>query len=189
MKVFVIEKNAQSMFSAIFKSFYDKIIPDEVVEKNCNNLLLGDEIYTILNNKNISDRVENALIKYGGYELLNDVKLCLCSSDNKALTVIFNFLYYVFYSKKDLSTLVSSPYVCEFNYLLSKVKNEINRTYTSLKFNKNQDGVIYATFSPKNDIIDVVAPFFVKKLSGLPFIIYDKKRNKTLSSNGKIIIN
>ena len=187
MKIFVIEKSIESMFSAIFKSFYDKVIPDVVVDNQSIVTKLGDETFFVLNNKNLSDRVENALIKYGGFEILNDLKLAFCSSNKDILTIIFNYLYLLFYSKKDISKDTSSPFVCEFNYEVAKVKKEVFRAYANLKFQKNQDGIIYSVFSPTHDIIEVISPFFIKKLSGLPFIIQDKKRNKTIISDGKTI--
>ena len=188
MKIFMVEKNIESVFSAVFKSFYDKIIPDLVVENEAYNQVLGDEVFIVLNNKSIYERVENTLIKYGGFDVLFDVKLALCSNDKDALTKIFNYLYFTFYSKKDVSKDLSSPFVCEYNYLLAKVKNEINKVIASLKFVKNINGRIYSEFAPKNDIIEMIAPTFIKKLSGLPFEIYDTKRNKRVFSDGKNIV-
>ena len=188
MKTFLIEKDIESLFSALFKSFYDKIIPDKVALKNGYLPILGEEVYSILTDKDLSSRVENALIKYGGFELLNDVKLSLCSSNKNILSIVFNFLYLTFYSKKDISCDLSCSYVCDFNYEVTKVKKEIFRAYSSLKFTKNEDGIIYSAFSPTSDIIEKISPYYVKKLSGLPFIIFDIKRNKSVIYDGKKII-
>ena len=44
---------------------------------------------------------------------------------------------------------------------------------------------MYAKYIPDNDITELIAPHFLRRLGNLPFIIHDGKRGKIAISNGK----
>ena len=86
--------------------------------------------------------------------------------------------------KKDLSGALNDKTVSDFVYTVQKVCTETHRIKGFLRFSESHGGVIYARYSPDNDVTELVAPHFVKRLSGLPFVIHDVKRNKIAVSDG-----
>ena len=46
---------------------------------------------------------------------------------------------------------------------------------------------MYAEYSPDNNITNILAPHFLRRLGAIPFIIHDVKRGVVAISNGKSI--
>ena len=53
-----------------------------------------------------------------------------------------------------------------------------------IKFDVLKNGLLYAEYAPDNDITDLLAPHFIKRIN-LPFVICDVKRSRFAAWNGK----
>lgn len=72
----------------------------------------------------------------------------------------------------------SNYYPVNFNRILKNVSSENHSYMGLLRFREIQDGFLYAAFRPKNDIIELLTPHFIKRLPKENFIIHDKGRGK-----------
>ena len=66
MTVFVTEKSINGVLCALFKSFTEKIIPDDVTDGKIFQPKLGDVLIKIFTDEKNAERVQTALVKYGG---------------------------------------------------------------------------------------------------------------------------
>lgn len=184
MTVFVTEKSINGVLCALFKSFTEKIIPDDVTDGKIFQPKLGDSLIKIFTDEKNAERVQTALVKYGGYYVTDSLKTCLSSGNDKAMLIAFNFAYKTLAARKSVYANLSDPIVSEFVFTERKVRSEIHLMKGFLRFRESAGGVIYARYSPDNDITESLAPHFLKRFSGLPFIIHDVKRGRLAISDG-----
>lgn len=185
MKIFIIENDINSLLCALYFSFDNGIIPDIIFKKNENiQQGLTDEIFEIKTDDKQAEKTSGVLVNYGGYGIITSLKTCLCSSEENAALYAFRFAYKTIFLKKDIGGNLADKTVSDFSYTVKKVWTEIHRIKGFLRFSESHGGVIYARYAPDNDVTALIAPHFLRRLSGLPFVIHDVKRGTIAVSNG-----
>lgn len=184
MKIFTIDNNVDGILSALFMSFTEKIIPDSVENALIFQPRLDAINIRITTNRENVERVKKALYTYAGSDIIYHLKICLMACDQNALTVAFNYAYLILKERKDVAEKLSEKAVSDFSFLVQKVLHERHIVSGFLRFTESQNGVLYARYSPDNDITALLAPHFLKRLGRNPFIIHDVKRNVIAISNG-----
>lgn len=187
MILFLCDYSIDGLLSALYISFTEKIKPISIVDRS--NYQPRFDVFTreIKTDKNHADRVKNALVLYGGDDIVSHLRLCLSSCNERAFTIAFNYAYFTLLKRHDISKNLTQKCVYEFSYIVQKVLHERHIMTGFLRFFESSSGVLYAKYSPDNDITDFLAPHFLRRLGNIPFIIHDIKRNKIAISNGKII--
>lgn len=185
MNVLVSEKNTDSLLTAVFIAYKDKLFSVKIEEKGILQPSFDTEFISFTADKTMAERVEKALIGYAGTSVMTDVYLCLLSCEHDCLDTAFNYICRFFDLKQDVSENFADPVVLKFTDTVKKVTNERHRFLGFLRFSENENGILYAPLSPDNDIAELIAPHFLSRLSGIPFVIHDVKRNKAVLSNGK----
>ncbi len=184
MKIFVIDGNIDGILSALFFSFTENIIPDEIVDRKAYQPKLDAIHIDLPTNKAQAERVKKGLYNYGGNDIVAHLKICLRCCDKKALTIAFKYARFTLSQRKDVSEFLGEKCVSDFSFLVQKVLHERHIMTGFLRFKQSERGVLYAEFSPDNDITEILAPHFLKRLGTTPFIIHDVKRNLVCISNG-----
>ena len=184
MNVFFIENGIDGLLSSIYFSFEKKILPDKVTDGNGYQQELTDSEFYIKTDMEKANKIADSLTRYGGYDVIRRIKSCMLSCEPNAFLYAFRFAYKTLYYKKDLSGALSDKTVSDFAFTEQKVWTEAHRIKGFLRFAESHGGVIYARYSPDNDVTELIAPHFLKRLSGLSFVIHDIKRNKVAVSDG-----
>ncbi len=187
MKMFVIDKSIDGILSALYISFTEKLTPDFVVDNISYQPLIDCLPIEIETNLEHANRVKTALFKYGGNDIIAHLKVCLLSCEKDALLVAFNYAYFMLKKRQDVSNMLAEKKVSDFSFMVQKVLHERHIVLGFLRFKESANGVLYAQYAPDNDITELIAPHFLRRLSNTPFIIHDGKRNKIAISNGKTI--
>ncbi|MBO7149470.1 MAG: TIGR03915 family putative DNA repair protein [Clostridia bacterium] len=187
MKMFVIEKSIDGILSALYISFTEKLVPDLVIDNISYQPLIDCLPIEIETNIEHANRVKTALFKYGGCDIIAHLKVCLLSCEKDALLVAFNYAYFMLEKRQDVSNMLAEKKVSDFSFLIQKVLHERHIMLGFLRFKESANGVLYAQCAPDNDIVELLAPHFLRRLSSTPFIIHDGKRNKIAISNGRTI--
>lgn len=185
MTIFLTEKSADGIYSALFYAFTEKVAPDRVFELKGYSQNFTDRHIIIETDAAKNQRVKTALKKYGGEKTVEGIKLCLLSCDNEALTIAFNFCYKTLLERRDVSQMLAEKAVSDFLYTIKTVLCERHKFLGFIRFRETANGVLYAEYSPDNDITELLCPHFLSRLSLTPFIIHDLKRHKAGISNGK----
>lgn len=185
MTIFKTAKSLDGLLDALFYSFTKKVIPDGVISLSCYQMDFTSVIVSVPK-FSVKDRlrVKSALIKYGGEDIISDLEICLLSGDENALKYAFDYTRITLNSRKNCITDISNPFVAPFRYCMKNVLDERHRATGFLRFSESENGVLYAPFTPDNDITQIVAPHFLRRLGEIPFIIHDVKRNRIAVSNG-----
>ncbi len=187
MKIFTVENDIDGILSALYLSFTEKIVPD-LVENICIfQPHIGGAVINVSTNIANAERVKTALFKYGGDDIIYQMKICLMCKEHTALLHAFNYGYSTLKHRCDISDMLSEKAVSDFSYTVQKVLHERHILTGMIRFKESINGVLYARFSPDNDVISLIAPHFLKRLGRIPFIIHDLSRNKICISDGNSI--
>ncbi len=185
MNVFIIQKNLDGILQSLYYSYINNVLPDKILDEKMYQPFIGAVTIEISPIDCELSRVKNALIKYSGKSILNQTEICLKAQDENALKIAFDYCYQTLKYRSDISGCLSFDAVSEFFITVRKVLNERHRALGFLRFSVTKNGIMYAPFSPDNDIIDMVSPHFYQRLNKTPFVIHDLKRNKVAISNGE----
>lgn len=185
MTIFLTEKTLTGLSSALFYSFTERVIPDSVFEYGTVMQNLTDNHIVIERDAKTARRVNTALTKYAGTQIIDYLKICLLSCDDNAINAAFNYAYFTLLERRNVSEILSDKRVSDFYYIIKKVLNEKHRFTGFIRFKETASGILYAPYSPDNDITELLCPHFVSRLSAVPFIIHDIKRNIAGVSDGK----
>nr|MBO4517565.1 TIGR03915 family putative DNA repair protein [Clostridia bacterium] len=185
MTVFLTEKSFTGLCSALFYSFTERIIPDRVFELGKVPQNLTDSYITIENDDENAERVAKALKKYCKNETFNYIGVCLLSCEQNTLKTAFDFAHLILRERKNVIDRLDLQAVSDFLFTVKKVLFERHRFTGFIRFKETARGILYAPYSPDNDITELLCPHFVRRLSGVPFIIHDIKRNIAGVSDGR----
>ncbi len=184
---YVTDGTLNGLLSALFISFVSKETPIKVFGEGVYQPLLGVRNVRIRTSEEQSDRVAKALIKYGGDDVLRRLRVCMASCDEQALTVAFFFAYATLEARKNVINNLADKRVTDFIFIEQRVLVEKHHVKGFLRFEETTNGVLYARYSPDNDVTELVAPHFLRRLGGIPFVIHDLTRKKVAVSNGDAI--
>ncbi len=187
MKIFVIDGNIDGILSALFVSFTENIIPNEVFDRKVYQPELDAISIDVPTNKTHVERVKAGLYNYGGSDIIAHLKICLKSCNKMALTIAFKYAHFTLFKRKNVCDFLGEKCVSDFSFLVQKVLHERHLMTGFLRFRESEKGVLYAQYSPDNDITEILAPHFLKRLGATPFIIHDVKRNLICISNGSAL--
>ena len=176
----------EGILNCLFRSFSLKETP--VAVYSCDfQPSFGSDVVEIESDEHSARRVRDGLIKCGGISLLSQLFVPLRSSEQTKETVIFSVAYRCLKERKNVLTDYSDVNVLAHYDLTKRVYNELHRMKGFLRFTECEGG-LYAHFSPDNDIVDMLAPHFLKRLCGEKFIIHDTKRGLLALCDGKDLI-
>ncbi len=184
MKIFTIDNNIYGILSALYFSFTENIIPDLIEDVKTYQPRFDGVIINVPTTQSFSERVKTALFKYAGDDIIYHLKICLMCKENTALIYAFNYAYLILKYRTDVSEMLGEKAVSDFSYTVQKVLHERHVFTGLIRFRESLRGVLYARFSPDNDIVELLAPHFLKRLGKTPFIIHDISRNKLVMSDG-----
>lgn len=180
MKIFITDGSFISFFTAVFDAFKEKnclITSDKNVQ-----LSLDSEVIRVDCDLQKCERVRQGIAKYDSYAE-EDIALVLRSYDNLKEQAAFEYIKKLMQIKAPIRKRLSLTEVIAFNDILHRVTNEAHKLKGFLRFMECSGGILYAPYSPDNDITDLLMPHFATRLK-VPFIIHDIKRKIAGIYNG-----
>ena len=181
MKIFITDGSVVSFFTAVFDAFTEKnciITSDKDVQ-----LSLDSEVINVDCDPQKYERVRQGIAKYDRYAE-EDIFLVLRSCDKLKEQSAFDYIKKLMQIKAPIRKRLSLTEVIKFNDILHKVTNETHKLKGFLRFIECNGGVLYAPYSPDNDVTDLLMPHFAARLKCEKFIIHDLKRKIAGIYNG-----
>lgn len=177
MKTLVYDNTIEGFFSSIFycyeqNEFNNKICSSSLLQRN-----LFDEIVEIETDEQKANRVKNAIIKKVGVNLLNEINTVFCSEHENKDNVLFDYLKLIFAYGFKARLMLNNENVIAYNELLKKVTYERHRMIGFMRFEETLEGIMYAKYSPDNNITHLLLGHFADRFSTENFMIHDTKRN------------
>lgn len=123
--------------------------------------------------------VSNAINKLISREAYIHIYYCFLSDNLNKENIILDFLIFGFKYGRKTMNFYTHEKVLPINEIYKKVAREEHRILGILRFS-DVGGVLYAKYSPDNDISILLADHFADRYKYEKFIIYDEKRQKAL---------
>lgn len=154
--------------------------PQNIVSKNDYQPTLLDEVIEL----KLGDKIENKISK----KIFHIMYYIYLSSDtNKCLVIYYLYKNYLKY-KDEVLYHRNLNCVNQALKLATYVSREAHKLKGFLRFKKMKNNFYYAVINPTNNVIEILAKHFKKRLSGEYWIIKDEARNIYAVYNLKEII-
>jgi probable DNA metabolism protein len=102
---------------------------------------------------------------------------CAFLSENDGIELnIYSYIIFGLEKGRDADKYMSDPEFIPVYQAYRQVSREADRFKGFLRFEEIEPGILYAEFEPDHNIIMMVASHFKHRLSGLSWIIHDRKR-------------
>ncbi len=184
MKIYLCEDTPEGLFSAVFRAYAEKCENAHISTLRYVQVEFGTEFIEVSAEKEHSERVKNALIRYGGKKTVCDIDIAMRSGNAEKADVIFAYIRRILAEKRDISRSFAYAEVMPFFTLCDRVRLEIHRFSGFLRF-EERGNILYAHFTPDNDIADLLLPHFARRLGNLPFLIHDTLRGRCAAWSGR----
>ncbi len=185
MTYYLVDGSENCFYTAVFDAYKNK---DCLITSERNvQLGLGFEVIDVVTDESKAARVKaklNALDR-GAEE---DISLLLRSNNTLKENVAFEYIKLIITSGGAVRSMLANPTVIEMTEIRTRVFGEVHKMKGFLRFMENSDGVMYAPYSPDNDISDLLAVHFAVRLGGRPFVIHDVKRRIAAMYDGLEIV-
>ncbi len=188
MIIYEIENSLEGVLSAIFDSYLYKEVPDLVTSSDRYQSRLDSVVRAIKTDNEKAERVKRSVMKYSCEKNIDMARVVMRSSLLSKSTVVFNYLRKIIEEKREIAYDLGSIETVEFNEIRDKVWLENHRHKGFLRFSETTSGVLYAHFTPDNDIIELLVPHFVKRFKYHAFAIHDVRRNKLALYDKKKVV-
>ena len=159
--------------SAIFSTYYE---PD-----------FTTEVYEVETDLSIARRVRSGIAKRCGISLLNELFFAMRSYDYSKEYVIFALICRSLKERRNVISDYAYPPAAMFYDRCRAIRNEAHRMLGFIRFYECEGGGLYAPFEPDNDVIDMIAPHFCKRLKEEKFILHDVRRARFAAYDGKML--
>lgn len=173
MKTFITDGSIESFYTSVFDAFTDKNAV--ITSDNQIQISLDNEVVHVIGNTEKSERVLNGIAKYDPYAE-EDILLSLRSCNPLKEQIAFEYIKKLMQVKAPIRKRLSLQEVIVLNDLVYKVTGEAHRIKGFLRFMESASGVLYAPYSPDNNITDLLMPHFSARLKSEKFVIHDLKR-------------
>ena len=169
-----------------FLTAFIQAFSDEQAVLACaeTQLPLGQEPIHIQTNPDKAQRARTRLLSFDT-RAMRDLSYLLRCGEQGALQTAFKYIRRLAQAKKPIREALAIEEVFDAVQRIKRVALEIHRFHGFIRFTESANGVLYAPFSPDNDICDLLAPHFCARLGAIPFVIHDIKRKKAVIFNGQ----
>lgn len=116
---------------------------------------------------------------------LRDLNLLLRSGDDGRDMIALRYFRLIAKEKRPVRNMLALPDAIAADECIRRVLHETERFRGFIRFMECASGALYAPFSPDNDICDLLAPHFQRRLKGYPFVIHDVKRKRAAVCDGE----
>lgn len=150
------------------------IIPSNIKSEEYQPSLIDEIINLELeDNTNIIRQIINKL----GLNVFNIIYTIYLSNDENKELIIFFFILSSLKYQKNVIYMHNLKYVNEALKIAHYVKRESHKMKGFIRFKELKNNILYAEFSPENNVIFLIVNHFKQRLNNEYWIIKDIKRN------------
>ncbi len=169
MKIFITDGSPEGFFTAVFDAFNQK---DATITSDTHvQLALDSEVIRVIPDAGKSGRVLRGIYNCDRYAA-EEIRSC----DPLKEQIVFEYIKKLMQIKFPIRKRLSLSEVIRFNEISYKVTGETHRLKGLLRFMECAGGVLYAPYSPDNNITDLLMAHFAERLKSEKFVIHDLNR-------------
>lgn len=182
IRVYRCEESIDGIFTAIYHAWSSRYghsnirIQERWPKEEFHNIELFSEYIEVETDLELSMKVAKSIKQKISREAFDKAcRVALSDYEGKA-DLIYRFLILGFAIGKDVLNHLSNDVVRRFDKVSAYVGKESHNYLGFVRFTELENGVLSAVIQPKNNILSLITPHFVDRLSRERFIIYDESR-------------
>lgn len=185
MTFYLVDGGEDCFYTAVFDAYNDKDC--FITSERAVQLELGGKIIEVTADSKKAERVKNKLnaLDRGA---CGEITLLLKSCDPLKENTGFAYIKLIIKRGGAVRAMQADPTVLETEAICRKVTGEAHRLKGFLRFMENAEGVLYAPYSPDNDVTDILAQHFAERFKNQKFVIHDIKRKIAALYDGSEIV-
>ncbi len=177
---FVYDGTFEGFLSVLHHLLNNVEDPEEIQtsEKSAQHSLWMESIYIrsdIEHSKNMKERICNEISP----EAFRHIYYAFLSDRDGVEMDILQYVNLGWELGENLIYQIADDRVRRIHNLSAKVRREKHRLLGFIRFRLLPDDLLYAEIAPDCDILPLVAPHFVNRMSHRRWIVHDRKRKKT----------
>jgi probable DNA metabolism protein len=182
-KIFLCENNIDGIFTAIYLAWTSKYGHDNIkIEEKCDNnhyhnLELFAEYIRVDTDYSKAVKVSQAILDKISEEAYQMVCRVALSDYLGKADLIYRFLILGFHMGARVIEHLSNEAVGTVFKVSKNVSNEEHHLLGFVRFSEQENGLLFSTIHPKNDVLSLITQHFADRLPEERFIIYDGSRN------------
>lgn len=170
--------------AALYRAFTRKETPSAVCCGKCQTVL-GEETAEIRGDDGQTDRVRNAVVRYGGQRAADELNILLRAGDEEKCATAFFYLRRLLLEQRNVRDMLALPEVLRFETLLKRIFGEVHRMQGFIRFRRTAGGSYYAPFRPDHDVTELLLPHFALRYGQTNLVLHDVRRNVFGMWNGR----
>ena len=170
--------------TAFLQAFSDE---NALLSSMQTQLVLGQEPIFVQTDESKAEKVRKRLLSFDG-RCIYDLQTLLRAGESDREQAAFLYLRVLAKAGKPVKKRLAIPEVYDAVERIRRVGFEIHRMHGFIRFMETASGVLYAPFSPDNDICDLLVPHFRARFPHIPFVLHDVKRKKAACFDGRTAI-
>ena len=178
--IYFFDGTKAGFLTAFLQAFCDE---HALVTSRASQLRLGETSITVITDEPRANRVAERLLCFDK-RCMRDLDYILRAGEENNEQTAFAYLRVLANAKRPVRDRFANEAVFAANAVLKRVEFEIHRFHGFIRFTECANGVLYAPFSPDNDICDLLVPHFRARFPNLPFLLHDIKRKKAAAYDG-----
>jgi probable DNA metabolism protein len=176
MNHYVYDGSFEGLLTLIFEAYDRKNFPDKIERQQQYCKTMFSEPFFVITDRPRASRVWTGLEKRLSRESLDMVYRVFLSELPDSEVLIFNYVKDVFASKRNIETNFANQTILAMTQIYHKVSREAGRVPMFLRFGLTADGIYYASYEPKYDVLPLVVKHFTNRFADQQWIIFDVKR-------------
>lgn len=184
-KVYLYDDDFISYIALVVELFKRKIKPDKIYQKNYQGNLFDECLYLEIDNK---ERNYLLFKKVFSKNLIHTMYYVFLASDAEKGNILYEFIRQTFIYKDKVFHYRNIDCINKVIQLSKRVGNEAHKLKGFLRFKELKNSIYYGVVNPTNNVIEILANHFSKRLKNEYWIIEDEKRNIYALYNKKKIM-
>lgn len=173
---YIYDGSFEGLLTAIYESYYLEQKPDKIIPlRDFTPNFLYENIHIKTDNEkyrkvyiSIQSKISSLALENAYYAFLSELP--------EVSTYIYEYLRLGWKVGKEIDSYLTDNRVVNVHKAALKVTNENHRLLGLIRFKKVKGNVYYAPISPDHNVLTLLAPHFVDRLSDQRWIIHDLKR-------------
>lgn len=181
MTVFVCEPTYEGILSCIYDAGVSKIPQDELrleIKNSGQNVELFASYVECVPNGEKVKKVQETVRKRLNSHIQEQLYIACLSQDALRADKIYRYLKVLFLRGAAAADQLQIPAVHEVFKLCRNVYNERHQFIEFLRFSQMEEGFLAGKIQPKNDVLELIAPYFADRLPEENWLIGDMGRGK-----------
>ena len=172
----ICDGSLDGLLSVVYSNYYDRRKYDYVFEDEVYQQQLDADYFYVPADPAHAVAVMDALGRRISHEAQSNVCYCCLSNDDNRFTELLYYIRLGFKTGARVDNYLQDPHVLRVHQLVQYVTREAHLLTGFCRFKQTKNGVYYASVSPVNNTLPILAEHFRERFMNQPWVIHDTGR-------------